>query len=189
MFSFLGAFNGRIQVRIRDTRASAKIVNARGKQENRLAFPGLGPALHPVLEGEGKGLVEGPATAQTAGEEPLRRAYDFWVKSCATIAVPFACVRNGNVSGGRLSQKKTPPSDQSIGWRCCFSVNRRLGPLRKSGFRRASSQPLACVLCLDTAAHRPFLTAREAASFLPTAVTVTSDGAGFRRERFVPPWG
>src|SRR6266436_5120260 len=59
---FLGALNGRIQVRIRDTGASAKIVNARGKEENRLAFPGLRPALHPVLEGE-VGTGEGTATA------------------------------------------------------------------------------------------------------------------------------
>src|SRR5258706_5510056 len=60
---FLGPFNGRIQVRIRYTRASAKIVNARGKEENRLAFPGLGPAFHPVLDCEVR-AAEGPATAQ-----------------------------------------------------------------------------------------------------------------------------
>src|SRR5712672_1539951 len=60
---FLGALNGRIQVRIRDTGASAKIVNARGKEENRLAFRGLRPALHPVLEGE-VGTAEGTATAR-----------------------------------------------------------------------------------------------------------------------------
>src|SRR5258707_2003433 len=60
---FLGAFNRRIQVRIRDTRASAKIVNARGKEENRLAFRGLWPALHPVLEAEVR-ASGGPTTAQ-----------------------------------------------------------------------------------------------------------------------------
>src|SRR5215469_546057 len=40
---FLGAFNCRIQVGVRDTGASAKIVNARRKEEDRFAFSGLGP--------------------------------------------------------------------------------------------------------------------------------------------------
>src|SRR5258706_2978099 len=60
---FLGALNGRIQVRIPATRASPKIVNDPGKEKNRLAFPGLGPALHPCLEGE-VSAGEGSATSQ-----------------------------------------------------------------------------------------------------------------------------
>src|SRR6266513_2215845 len=101
---FLGALNGRIQVRIRDTGASAKIVNARGKEENRLAFPGLGPALHPVLEGE-VGTGEGTATAQRQAKglccERMIRSEILRHHSRSV-----ACIRHGNVSGGRLSHKK-----------------------------------------------------------------------------------
>src|SRR6516162_1578210 len=101
---FLGAFNGRIQVRIRDTGASAKIVNARGKEEDRFAFPGLGPALHPVLEGEVRAR-ECPATAQRQAQS-LCGERMILGEILRHHSRSVACVRDGNVSGGRLSHKK-----------------------------------------------------------------------------------
>src|SRR6516164_351431 len=101
---FLRAFNRRIKVRIRDTGASAKIVNARGKKEYRFAFPGLGPALHPVLEGEVRARIC-PATSQRQAQS-LCGERMILGEILRHHSRSVACVRDGNVSGWRLSHNK-----------------------------------------------------------------------------------
>src|SRR4029077_8439012 len=86
------------------TTPAPKMCKTREKREMSLGFPGLGPALHPVLDREVR-AGKGPATAQRQAKS-LRGERMILGEILRHHSRSVACVRDGNVSGGRLSHKK-----------------------------------------------------------------------------------